>query len=688
MANEFSVIQKHQASTKFFLVRMEPRFKANSSLSDQGSGVYTMSFSGAISTVKRNGVTLTKVDTVSSNDEWSINESTNTFTIKLAAAPSSTNTVVVNFYLFYTESRFRVVGEDPESTSTLRDWEAKISTNPNITQSIENIFAGILSISSASIVVINDNLEFNELLSANHSFYRAPITIWSCLDSVDNIQKAFEGFITGLNFTDQRVTIRIEDNLSVLAVPALMNDSSADTVLGLSDYPSLDTNQEGLPIRMYFGSTSRYKLVPDSSISGLVDAKKIVSGSMSVALNNNFSNTVSTTTNRNYICGRTVDGTLDFSHTPTTIDNTPGGYTILNSASADVDKFLVGDTLVINDGGVDRYTRVIFVDKVADKIYCTKEASVSTGDNVLANAMPTVSIKSSLDNSEYFLLYGRDYTASSSATTGGHNLLSITLEDNFEANHAGLTAIDPGDHSVYFRIRPDTTNALHGSVVKKLLESAGLTVNAASVTTANSALSTNANFSIPQIRADQYSDYTLFIERLIRSTIGALRMNNDFEVEYVLFDTPSSTDETTDTDIIKGSFNTEIQYKDIVTKLISFNPHFNSSEQEIDSNNTPFATAENESAKYLHGIENIDRFEHYLERMDNKISDHINVLSERRALFQFRTKTPNLDSLLSDDLKLSRTKILGTDTETNVSILSISKKPGEVSLICSDLYNL
>lgn len=689
MANNFASIKNNQASAKFFLVRLEPRFMANDNLSDQGGGVYTMNFSSPIAKIERSGTLLNKVTTVTIDDDWSIDENTNTVTLKLASTPSNSNVIVVSFYLFYTESRFRVLGEDPEdSNSTLRDWEAKIVTNPSIRQSIENIFAGVLSISSSSMTVVNDKFEFNQYLGINYSFYRTPIKIWVCLDSTDNIQKAFEGFVTRLSLTDQKVVFSIEDNLSILAAPALMGDSTSDTSLGLDDYPNLDANREGSPIRMFFGSVSRYKLFPDSNISGLSDAKKLAAESLEEALNENFSNTVSITTNRNFICGRTVDGLLDFSHTPTTIDNTAGGYTILNSSSSDVAKFFVGDTMIVNDGGVDRYVRVVFVDKVLNKIYITKESNLTTGDNVLANDLPSLVIKSSVDNSDFLLIYGRDYTASVTTTTGGHSLVKVTLEDDFESNHVGITALDPGEHFVFFRIRPDITNAKHGSVVKKLLESAGLSVDSASVTTANSTLDTNANFSIPQVRAHDYGPYTLFIERVLKSTLGAIRLNNNFDIEYKLFETPSSTDEITNTDILSGSYKTSVDYKDIVTKIIAFNPHFNSSEQDIDPLNTPFATSENTKSAHLHAIENVNRFQHYLERMDNKISDHINVLSERRAIYSFRTKTPNLDSLLGDDVKLTRSGLLGDDTSRSVSILEISKKPSGVDLICSDLQNL
>lgn len=691
MANNFTTIQNNQASEKFLLVRLTPKYYIVDDLADQGGGVYEATFSLPIAKVQRNGTDLTEVTTVSSNDEWSHDEDTNTFQVQLASAPSSTNVIIVFFYLFYTESIFRVVNEDPEdTTTTLRDWQAKIESSPSVAQTVEEVENGFLSISSTSMSIINESGDFYSYLGDNYSFYNAICDIWVCLDSTDNIQKLFKGIVSKLSINDRRITFTIEDQISKLKSEALFGDDSSETVHSIIDNSALDPNADGQPIRMFFGFATRYALQndPDNTPS-LSGALRVVPQYCEQAFNVNYSNTVSTSTNREWNLGRvTSDGLLDFSHTPTTVDNAAGGYTVFSSPSADVAKFLAGDTMVWNDGGVDRYTRVILVDNDNDDVYITKEANLTTGDDIKANNAPTIVILDTTDNSQIYPLYGRDYTATVSNTNGGNKNVKITFVNNFETNHSGITTLDPSIHEVYFRLRPDTTNAKHGSVAKTIMEKVGLTVNAASVTTANTTLATNCSFSIPFRDESTYASYLEYLQMILKSALAYVTLNNSFEYEYKLLATPSSTDDITDTEILKDTFDIEIDYADIKNEINAFNRHLISSEQAVDSSNTPWAVASSVKSKHLHEVERLLELEHVLEKFNDKVTDHINLLSNRKATYVFETKTVNLDNIIGDDLRLSRTGLLGDVSTESVKIVGISKKSNVVKLITKDLLNI
>ena len=682
MTNNFSTVKELQASRKFLLVRLEPARYLNDLLSLSGGGIYQATISGLFfSRVKANGTTLTKVTTVTNSGEWSYNETTGV--LRVYSTPSASNALVGFHYLFYTGERFRMTYQDPEDSSTaLRDWEPKIKNNPTISSTIENVTRGRLSISGSNFTVINDDNEFQDYLTGNDSFYNKEIKVWTCLDSTDNIKKNFHGKITSLRLTRTEVSINFEDNLSVLSLPALMGDNSLRTYFNLQDNSSLDPSKNGRPIPFMFGRVTRYQLLRDA-VTNLGDAKKIDPESLYEAACTNFNSNISTTVNREWGLCRTKDGFLDFGHTPSAISQADANFTRFTSSAANIAKMFIGDTFVVNNGGTDYYFRTFHVDRVSNYIYATKNAAVATNDIIVTNKAPSIVIQQSATTFHY-CLYGRDYTATESTTSGGNKYLKIDFVNNFEANHSGLVILDPTQHKVLFRVKPDQTNILHGSVAKFLLEKAGLTVSSSSVTTSNTTLAVNANFSIPQFDETDYAEYYKYVQLILESALSYLTLNNSFEIEYNLFDVPSSTDTITDTEILEGTFETDIDYKDIITQIIAYNPHYASTEATSTSSSSETSL----KAEHLHGINRTVRFRHVLEDIGAVLEDIIAIRAERMATYSFETKTKNIDSILGDEFLLSKSGLLGGDSSKSIRILDLQKGAYKTKVKVSDFYNL
>ena len=688
----FADIKNNQASRKFYLIRLRPSRFVNDDLSAIGGGLYTMTFPYPIGKVEENGIELTYTSGTPTSGQYSYNESTNLLTAYPVSAPGSSNAIVVSYYLFYTGERFRVVTEDPEDTGTTkRDWLPRIDSSPTITNSVENVLAGKLSINASRLTVINNELEFQNYLTDNDSFYQKEAKVWLCLEDTANIQKVFDGNVIDIGISKgsdgEKVTITFDDPLGLLKDPALMGDDSEHTYWTINDYANLDPNRNNTPIPIYFGRVSRYQLIRDTAVSGLATAKKIDPTTVPDAVNTNKSDTISTTTNREWGICRTVDGFSDFSFTPSNIDNSAGGYTRLDGSAAQVELFHAGDTFIVNDGGVDRYVRCFYVDRTNNYLYVTKQGLLTTGDDVEANDCPVIIVTNEVDQT-YYCEYGRDYTTTTAATAGGNVYLKITFTNNFEANHSGLTTLDPGQYRVKYRIKPDTTNAKHGSVLKTLLELAGLTVNTASITAANSALNVNANFSIPGFRESDHRAYYNYIQNILESSLGYIALNNSFEIEYGLFATPSSTTEITDTDILINTFRVEIDYEDIIHQLIAYNPNYASEEATEDPNNSPSVTEISNKAKYLHGINKTVRFVHVLEEMNTRLPSILGYRSNRTVKYIFDSKISQADSIIGDNFLLNKSGLLGNDSTKDIVIVSLKKSPKRTTVIASDLLGV
>ena len=686
MTNLFSTLKYNQATDKFNLVRIEPARFVNDDLTAIGGGKYTITLTGfSVSQVKENDTSLTLSTTGPLIGEYTYDESTSLLTIFPNAAPSTSNAIVVFYYLFYTSGTGSVVTEDPENSATsLRNYEPRISTDPVIENSIKNVLQGILTINGSNLSLINNSGDLNKYLSENDSWYNKQIKIWACIDSTENIQKIFEGSISSVSINMNNVQLNIVDEMAKFDVPAFMGDDKSETYITKDDYTNVYPNALNKAIPFMFGTVSRYTTIPET-VTNLTTAQKIDHESLYESVCIDYTTNLTTSTNRTWIACRTSDGSLDFSCTPSNISNADANFTRIDVTAAQAAKFHIGDTFYVLHGVTNYPVRVYYVDRTNNYIYVTKEANIVTNDTIIANDMPTVVV--SERETAYYLLYGRDYTITETATSGSNYIYTINLVNNFEANHAGLTILNPGVNKVLFRMKPDATNAAHGNVLKKLIESVGLTVNAASIAAANVTLSSRCNFSIPQFDETDFYPYYKYIELLLGSTFGCIFLNNSFEIEYKLFDTPSSSSTLTDNDILLDSFNMSMNYQDIVTQLIGYNPHYSSNEVTSLAA-TPSVTEVSNKAIYLHGINNTARFRHILEDMSSRLSDIMNFRSERLVIYNFSTATVNLDSLIGDDFKLEKTGLLGDDTSRIVTLIKVGKNTNSVSISAVDFVGV
>lgn len=680
MPNNFSTLKLNQAVQKFTYIRFEPSRFLNDELVSIGGGKYTATISNlTITNIFENDTQLSLVTGTPLIGEYSYNNITGLLTIYPNSAPSSSNAIVLFQYLFFSSGGPSIIPMNPEdNNSELKFWEQRIKQSPSIEFSIKNILSGILTISGSTISLINNSFDLNYYFGPNYSWYRKKVEVWTCLDATENIQKVFKGVVTGASVAQQTVSINIEDLMSKFSAPALFNDSRSEVYISKSDYPNINGNNANSPIRLMFGTVTKYQTIPET-VTGLVDAQKIEPTSLFDAVCVDYTTDLSTSNNRQWIACRTCDGYLDFSCTPSNIDNSNPNYTRMTLTSGQIAKFHIGDTFVMNGF----YLRILFVDRVNNYIYTTKEAGVVTTNSIQSAIIPTVIVSNKRDE-HYYLMYGRDYSVTETTTTGGNKLYKIVLANNFEANHAGLTVLNVGSHSVLFRMKPNTTNAKHGSVIKKILESLGLSVNSSSIITANTSLTSNVNFSIPQFDETDYNQYFKYIELILSSTFGYIFLNNSFEIEYKLFQAPSSINELSDRHVLDNSVTTTIDYKDIVTQLIAYNSHYSASEV-VDMSATPSVTVISNKAKYLHDIDNTVRFRHVLEDMTTRLQLIMDYRAERNVIYNFETANVNIDSLIGDDFKLTCSGLLGGEVEKEVKIIRINKSNNKISISAIDL---
>lgn len=675
----YSDVRDNQSSRKFSLIRLEPARYINDDLTDNGDGTYSITLSNfVISKIEENGVALTLSTSTLAQGEYSFNESTGELTIYPNNAPSSTNAIIAYYYLFYTSQRARTVSENPEdNTTSTRDWLARVRESPEITQSIVNIENGFFEISSSQLTIINDNQEFNTYLSDNDSLYNKEVRVWFCIDSVDNIKKAFIGKITNFSLGPREILLNIEDNLSAVSQPATMGDGRQYTYWGEADWPNMQTEKAGTVIPFFFGRTSRYQTLSNSK-SDLANAVKLDPESLYFSVCTDFNSNIQNTNNREFGCGRIPGyGLQQTIHSIQTSYHGSSNYTRFTIATHS--SIFVGDNGLV-DGPSAEYGQVIYVDSTNSYVYCEK-MSAQNYTTFSLNGLSVVVTQTSVN---YYPIEGKHYNVLTQSTDAENSYVYFQFVNAFETTLGGMSTLDPTQHSVRFRIKPNHDYATHGECLKYMLSKVGgISSNSTSFSTADSDLVTNVAFSMPNFDEIDFDRYTKYFGDVLSSTFGYLRLNEDFEVEYKLFNTPSDSTSITNHDILFDEYNVVVDYKDVVNEIIAYNPHYNSIEHSSQSG----VSAKSVKAKYLHGIDKTIRFRHVLESMSTRLTTIFNSRKERKARYTLKTKTKNLDSILGEDFNLEY-KVISADSTRSMKLVSISKAPNGSRIVLDDLIGI
>lgn len=679
----YSDVQNNQSTSKFALVRIEPARWMNDLLTNAGGGIYTATLNGfVVSQVKENGTNLSRVSTVSGSGQYSFNEQTGAISIYPASAPSSSNSIVVFYYLFYTSQRTRSTNEDPEdSTTSIRDWLPRIETSPSVNQSIENITDGFFEIDSSTIQLINNLSEFNNYLTIYDSFYNKEVKIWYCIDSTDNIQKAFIGFVSRLSLEKNKVFLAVKNNFSRISLPALMGDSRAYNYWNLQDYSTLDPSKNSEPIPFYFGRVSRYH---HRSIGSQTTAYALDPTSLPEAVCLVYSDRTDTDKNRSWGLGRVSQyGLQEDIYSISTVFHA-SSYTRLTISNPNT--LFAGDVikLLIGSAGTE-YQRVLYVDSSNSYVFVDK-ATVATYTSLTCKGVSVVINQSGDNPSGWFYPYeNRDYTIQFEATDSGNSLVKIVFANNFESSFAGIQVLNPSEHTIHYRLKPKNSKAGHAETLKYILSKVGgLTTSDQTFTDAESDLVTNAAFSIPYFDETDFSDYKDYIGTLLQSTLGFLTLNNNFQVEYRLFGTPSSSGTSiTSHQILKDSMKAEIEYEDLIDQIVSYNPHFAS----VENASLSGASASSNKAKYLHGADRTIRFRHVVESMSTRITSILNLRSNRKVKYSMTTKTIALNSVVGDDYRLEY-KLIDSTSSAMCKLIRADKKSNETSIILDDFYGV
>lgn len=724
----FAATKDLGASQRFTLVRVTPARCVDGDLTTVGGGVYQMTFSKPVAGMTRNGAALTLVTTLTGNDQFTYSEATGVLQVQLASAPSdATNVLVLFYYLFFSSGMAIFACQDPLDASTpVRQWTPRVAAEPHLSQTIRNVTQGVFTVADTVVELTNADKALNQWLGPNDSFSGKDVDCWIGIragnSATPDYQRIFKGKVRQVTLAAETVELQVYDAFSLLTQPAYMGDAPGMCIVQLTSdsFPSADPTKAGKPIPYFIGRFSRYQTVQRATFTTEYDLDV---SSLPEAFCSSFNPAISTSVNRSWVLGRvSADGlrgytfptgdawTLFFTDsvfvvsaggTTNTANYSGATWTYTAPTWATMTDVTIGDRLAFSDTSGTNWGYVAGRDETARTItivYLSGTTSSITAPTPTNTGLsdPALVLVDEAGN-EYQLSPERDYTTTLTTLPSGNKLVGVTFNNNFEAaltttNGYGTTfagALNPQRHKVFFRLRPQVTNyARHGDVLKQMMTLAGLTPVASTFAAANTALPVNCQMQIPYFDEQSYKGYLDYAEDILASTLGIVALDSSAQVQYALLAAPSASDGTDDHTVLGDtSLQITVDYQDVVTGLIAYNPH-NSSAAAITASPSPSETRYNAKAQYLHGLTNAVQFRHVLETITGRIDELLAARSNRRATYQFDVATRYLDAKIGDDCQLATSFLLGSDTAKAVRIISLDKSADRVSVSAVDLLGV
>lgn len=614
-------------------------------------------------------------------------------------------------------------------------WEPLLLSNPKWSQSMRNIMDGIFTISNTQLELIPEDRWVQNSLGSVYSWSKAVVKVWVCVGHHSNNRLVFNGYVTDLNLTQDRITVGVASSFEQLKASALFGSKAqAYATNGNSPYSTyVPKDREGDAIPLVLGRRSPVKINLGPRHSGLL----YESGDPTASTNFYYcsdgiepipvTDRYETATSVTYLLGRIIGtdvkrltfGTISraykhvISKRMVFADNSGGAYS--NNVTRDVHYLLyymqcsncnaeIGDYVpgygfvCKNDGsfsyGGNSYNLVIVsVDYVFDITPTSGSISPSLSDNVYPSASMWVDGKGEAvytwNGTDPFYLTGGNVIAS---YPGFYAPFTLSLGTPYSfagqtithvyatVDYADINFKLPGTYNFRCRFTP-ATNLSHGECMKFIMKACDLDVNATSFTTADSDFVENVCFSSPRFGDRQFPTYLSLAESVAKSCFAMVRMNTDNEVEYQVISDPEvlTADFTRDpSNLLDGQTSVSINYQDIYDIVVFKNENYDG----------PDATDRTISSNYIRSLHRSYRsttFDHVLEDITARDTIIAGYLGNPRIEYALTTSSEDLETEIGDTVALENTLVANEDGERNVMVTEVNAGSSSTTILAQEV---
>lgn len=647
---------------------------------------------------------------------------------------NAANTAILFHDLFYTGTKTKVT--DGSYSLPAASWSPQLASYPSFTQTMRNVTEGVFSIGGSQIEIYDTDRTVQTYSDVYGSFNDAQVTVWFCINSVAYNKLVFEGRVTSISIKGEKISFEVLDAFNKLTQTATFGDLATTRITPdstLAEFP--DTQDYGKAAPITIGDTSPYILErfaspshPAPSTTATYHCRnglKLIKDTPDVVLKD------STVT---YFVGRFVGtalkkmtfGTVTRCYREIVSNGSVGGATIYGRyyhVKCTNFSGKVGDCLPSGLPGV--YSNKLYICHVGTytgpdanqyDFTCFEQNATWTGaapssalesnptipDNtydsfcVFRSEIDKVTIVddgaggSTKDTVYYINKFNGtvDPSVVSLGTYGGQDISALYITINYGANFNLFFRIDdinkPG---LQCRFTPNVTMT-HADTMDFILKSAGMTVNSASITQAETDLSNNISLTLPKSGSD-FGTYLDAAQLVARTTFSLLRINSSQEVEYQLIPDPTGETPTytsTSTERLVDSFDTKIQFQDSVFNIAFKNPQYiTATELNADGASTIFNSTKN---RYLHGIVKTIEYEHCGTSITDRRDTIGQYLEQPTVEYSFTTSSLDLTTNIGDIIVIESRGVAKSSQTVRGLVTEVSHSPSQTRIKLNELRGI
>jgi hypothetical protein len=244
---------------------------------------------------------------------------------------------------------------------------------------------------------------------------------------------------------------------------------------------------------------------------------------------------------------------------------------------------------------------------------------------------------------------------------------------------------------VFARFSPNTQHK-HGEALKLIVESSGMSTNAASYTAADSSFDARVSFSVVRDRESDKTSYLEVAEKICKSTLGNLSLNENQEVVYKLVEnidaaTPDYT--LTPLEFLDGQSSAIVEYQDIALSVRFENTQLkglvNTNYRQYD----PDAFVTMQENFYLYRTQKVAEFDHCLVKYTTARRNLIaSYLSKPVIQYQFATASLTANAEIGDVVDLSAKWVVGESQNSKALVNSVTVGSDRTTIKCNALKGI
>jgi len=654
---------QNEAAPSQFLAVLKPRRTVTTWTLEAGS-VYRASFSfGEVRQVTQNALSLVAgTSALLSAGQFYYDIDSKVLYVRMSDSSNPSTKFVVTTYEIYVSTFDAHHFRDPvDANSRVVYFEPLIRRSPVLNTSSTDSLYGFVPVQSSSIMISNVT-QFLQNHVYDSSFNQASISMYHWLDNLEvgNVKLVFDGLMSNVAYEDDQVVIRCYDRVDLFKKEYR---NSGVSFFSKTSFPNLDLNFNGRPIRQVYG---------------------VVDGFVPVNIDfNNTSGTITTSDNRDWVV---LSGQSDLGSKTGTVSASPVSTTTrtyVNSTAG----FRVGDSVWFDRAvGIDEYKILTVVNYVSNYVEHTALVSAMTSGDLLKRSFVGV-VTLSQNNINYTALYGRDYIEATFADGTSGFSFTTTLE----ANLSMVSTLSPNDRlsaRVYGKLNTVTLgggafgsndsesgNLTHPIVIfydllKSSLSIPELEINLSSFIALQGTLTEAVGFAIPDQSTKNFPTFRELIGSLLQTVLLKIYLDDNRKWKISQVGPQGAVLKTiADDEILANSLSYDFEYNDVVSDAI-VEYAFSEFSLQLGRIGVQVSTvsATSANALYLHGIQKQETFKslHFKVADAQQLANRLSyILGDRKGTLEIRTKNRFFDSLLTDIVQLSRTRLPGYEFDLN-----------------------